>query len=234
MDTNKDYYAILGVLPIAEEIVIRAAYKALAQRYHPDRSESAPENAHQRMKEINEAYSILSDHVKRKDYDKARGSSTQSGDMYFQNGSDDIPPSYDPLENDWALATKYYADLIDLNARLSKISWRLAYSFRAYLLEEKVFENREQVATEMENEFLKLYFGSDPNIIGFAKSLITEGHTQAAKALNEAVRIFGSKIDANRVIKQIQEEFLCPSPPTDKAMMEKHEAFFDGARYRYL
>jgi curved DNA-binding protein CbpA len=33
----KDYYVILGVLPDAEDIVIKAAYKALVQRYHPDR-----------------------------------------------------------------------------------------------------------------------------------------------------------------------------------------------------
>ena len=59
MDSNKDYYAVLGVLPTAEDAVIRAAYKALAQRYHPDRNDS--ESAKERMQEINEAYSILSD-----------------------------------------------------------------------------------------------------------------------------------------------------------------------------
>ena len=33
----KDYYLILGVLPDAQDVVIKAAYKALVQRYHPDR-----------------------------------------------------------------------------------------------------------------------------------------------------------------------------------------------------
>tara|TARA_Y100000746_G_scaffold192746_1_gene173366 strand:+ start:30 stop:152 length:123 start_codon:yes stop_codon:yes gene_type:complete len=37
LDTNKNYYAALGVLPTAKDAVIRAAYKALAQRDHPDR-----------------------------------------------------------------------------------------------------------------------------------------------------------------------------------------------------
>ncbi|WP_103965400.1 J domain-containing protein [Nitrosomonas ureae] len=37
MNENKDYYAILGVTPLADNVVIRAAYKALAQRYHPDK-----------------------------------------------------------------------------------------------------------------------------------------------------------------------------------------------------
>ena len=35
MDFSKDYYAILGVHPSAEKVVIDAAYKALAKRYHP-------------------------------------------------------------------------------------------------------------------------------------------------------------------------------------------------------
>ena len=37
MNSTKDYFAVLGVLPTAEDIVIRAVYRALAQRYHPDR-----------------------------------------------------------------------------------------------------------------------------------------------------------------------------------------------------
>ena len=48
MPTNpeKDYYAILGVMPDAQDIVIKAAYRALAQRYHPDRFGGSREAAH--------------------------------------------------------------------------------------------------------------------------------------------------------------------------------------------
>lgn len=59
MNANIDYYAILWVIPQAEDIVIRAAYKALAQRYHPDRYEAAKNEAHARMAKINEAYTVL-------------------------------------------------------------------------------------------------------------------------------------------------------------------------------
>jgi DnaJ-class molecular chaperone len=38
MNSQKDYYRILGVLDDAEDIVIKAAYRALAQRYHPDQT----------------------------------------------------------------------------------------------------------------------------------------------------------------------------------------------------
>ena len=69
MSNNMDYYSILGVTPQAEDIVIRAAYKALAQRHHPDRNTSNASEAQERMALINEAYSILSDPKKRKEYD---------------------------------------------------------------------------------------------------------------------------------------------------------------------
>ena len=65
MDSNKDYYAILGVHPTAEKAVIDAAYKALAKRYHPDMNQDNPGEAKRRMQEINEAYEVLSDNQKR-------------------------------------------------------------------------------------------------------------------------------------------------------------------------
>ncbi len=60
MNPDTDYYAVLGVLPSADEVVIRAAYKALAQRYHPDKRNTDAPNSDQRMAELNEAYSVLS------------------------------------------------------------------------------------------------------------------------------------------------------------------------------
>jgi len=66
---QKDFYAVLGVAHDAESCVIRAAYKALSQQYHPDKMASAP---HARMTEINEAYGVLSDEEKRRTYDARR------------------------------------------------------------------------------------------------------------------------------------------------------------------
>ena len=66
MTSDKDYYRILGVLDDAEDIVIKAAYRALAQRYHPDRWQGDAGEATRRMAEINAAYAILSDTVTRR------------------------------------------------------------------------------------------------------------------------------------------------------------------------
>jgi DnaJ-class molecular chaperone len=65
---HRDYYSILGLDRNAGEHEIRAAYRKLAFRYHPDRNKG-DHAATERMKEVNEAYAILSDAVKRREYD---------------------------------------------------------------------------------------------------------------------------------------------------------------------
>jgi curved DNA-binding protein CbpA len=195
-------------MPSAEDIVVRAAYKALAQHYHPDRyfSERADE-AQRRMAEINEAYRVLSDDRARQEYDRARGFGAFSAEPYFEDSATEQASNPDPLEGDWSIALKYYPDIADLERRLARISWRLAYSFRAYLLEAKAFEKSVKIADNIEQEFLRNYFGENPQLLKFASHLIQIGHKPAARALNEAVRVLGSNVDAKRVIKHITSDF---------------------------
>jgi DnaJ-class molecular chaperone len=65
---QNDYYKILGVDLKANQEEIRMAYRRLAFQYHPDRNKEHPEAA-VRMKEINEAYAVISDKKKRAEYD---------------------------------------------------------------------------------------------------------------------------------------------------------------------
>jgi curved DNA-binding protein len=64
----KDYYNVLGVGKNASDEEIKRAYRKLAMKYHPDRNPNKKE-AEERFKEINEAYAVLSDKEKRKQYD---------------------------------------------------------------------------------------------------------------------------------------------------------------------
>lgn len=66
---KRDYYEVLGVPKNADQKQIKHAYRRLAKQYHPDTNQGNKE-AEQKFKEITEAYEILSDEEKRKQYDQ--------------------------------------------------------------------------------------------------------------------------------------------------------------------
>src|SRR5689334_16575894 len=70
--TRKDYYKALGVKKDAEQAEIKKAYRKLARQYHPDHNDG-DEKAEARFKEISEAYDVLGDPEKRKQYDRGQG-----------------------------------------------------------------------------------------------------------------------------------------------------------------
>ncbi|WP_295444726.1 J domain-containing protein [uncultured Thiodictyon sp.] len=204
MDANKDYYATLGLTPSADAVVVRAAYKALAQRYHPDKMGVTPDTAGLRMAELNEAYGVLSDPAKRVEYDRLREKKTQSADTAFADG-DPEPSAGSPLDADWQTAVQYYPELEGLRARLAKISWKLADAFCARILRNKEFADASTIAEQLENEFLLLYFGSEPIIVKFAKTLIFTGHRDAARDLNRAIGVMGNGAEPGSIIQVIRQ-----------------------------
>jgi len=68
MPDKKDYYEVLGVARDASEKEIKAAYRKLAMKHHPDRSDDP--GAEEKFKELSEAYAVLSDPDKRQKYDQ--------------------------------------------------------------------------------------------------------------------------------------------------------------------
>ncbi|MDJ0623568.1 MAG: DnaJ domain-containing protein [Desulfocapsaceae bacterium] len=87
----KDYYEILNVGRNADNDEIRRQYRKLAMEYHPDRNPENPD-AEARFKEIAEAYGVLTDPVKRKEYNihLDRGGTQESYQSGFSYSQEDI------------------------------------------------------------------------------------------------------------------------------------------------
>jgi curved DNA-binding protein len=108
----KDYYAELGVARDATAADIKKAFRKLARKYHPDVSKEA--DAEARMKEVNEAYAVLSDPEKRAAYDQlGRG---------YQPGQEFRPPP------DWDAGFEFSGrGFSDAEARNSPPWWRTCW-----------------------------------------------------------------------------------------------------------
>jgi curved DNA-binding protein CbpA len=93
----KNYYRILQVDPEAELDVIEAAYKRLMLKYHPDKlspEQRVNKSLLEKVQEINEAYDILSDDAKRKEYDKSvrpGGTAAQINNKLLQTSMYPLP-----------------------------------------------------------------------------------------------------------------------------------------------
>jgi molecular chaperone DnaJ len=84
-DVEKDYYAALGVAKDASAADIKRAYRKLARELHPDKNPDDAK-AEARFKDVSEAYDVLSDDTRRKEYDEMRS--------LFANGGGRTPGAY--------------------------------------------------------------------------------------------------------------------------------------------
>lgn len=94
----EDLYNVLGVDKTASQDEIKKAYRNLAFKYHPDRNQGSQE-AEEKLKEINAAYSVLGDPDQRRNYDSGRTStySSYSGTGQQRHSGYNYGPGYDPF-----------------------------------------------------------------------------------------------------------------------------------------
>jgi hypothetical protein len=232
MSNSREYYTILGILPSADPVVIVAAYRALASRYHPDKWRGSADEANSRMAEINVAYAVLSDASKRAEYDQLR----RKGRGDFEAEQDSSEEAFDSALNElgerWAIAVSIYPEMETSRKELAKTAHRLAFAFVTLILETKGFQQSRKIADRMHIEFLERYFGSNPLIVAFAKELISEGMKKAIVDLNRYVDVFGDAIDASAVIKKVSNDhqyvtILARREKIKAEARRKHEAVLE-------
>jgi len=90
----KDYYETLGVAKGASHDEIKRAFRKLARKYHPDLN-PGDKTAEQKFKEINEAYSVLSDEKKRAEYDQFGKSPFEPGGAWYEGTRPDFGETFE-------------------------------------------------------------------------------------------------------------------------------------------
>jgi curved DNA-binding protein len=123
----KDYYGILGVPSNASDAVIKKSYRKLAMQYHPDRNPGKEKWANEKFKEINEAYGVLGDPQKRKQYDQF-GTVGNIGDIF---GSPFTTTTFEEMMKDFGGAGLRFDFLDDIFGDFLK-GRGSSFSFRSF------------------------------------------------------------------------------------------------------
>lgn len=197
-----DHYAVLHVLPVADASVIRAAYRALIKRFHPDNRTSGESGDEDAARQLNEAYRVLSDPLLRESYDAERERMGRNGAL-----DEAVAPPPPFMENDWEVASKHFPMLAQIDRDVSQISDSLAFHFRATVLTEKSFQNAQAIADRLVQDYLTAYFGQNSQVREFARFLIENQARLAAKSLNKAVKVLGGEVGIERLRDALFSEF---------------------------
>ena len=200
---NQSYYSILGLVPGAEVAVIKAAYRALAFTYHPDRNKE-PGNE-EKIKAINTAYATLSDPIKRAQYDKSL--KVQQDNLMGAEFDTDPGILSQAIAQAWSVAVSFYPNIDKKSADLERISWRLSFSFKLKLLESQEFRKCDHIYEEMKENYLERFFGLDKNLQSYAEENIKSGHKDVALRINEIVRVMGKSVSLWQIKAKIESEF---------------------------
>ena len=200
MDSDTDYYAILGVLPSIDQGALAAVYRALLKKHHPDLHAGDKENADRITRRIIEAYEVVGNADSRAEYDRLRQDRGEpSDDLDDDVGwSDDGPEMEDErLEAAWRYIETYYPEAERHREDLSELSSALALAFQVTLVETKAAAEADELADALRHQFLERYFGSNLDVQDFAVEALRRKRRDVALEINQAVKFLGSPLPAD-------------------------------------
>jgi len=164
--SEKDYYQTLGVNKGASGGEIKKAYRRLAMQCHPDRNHGNEEWAHEKFKEINEAFSVLGDPEKRNRYDRS-GTTGDIGNLF---SGEYTSASVEDIINDFTgegLKSDYFDNIFGKDFRGKSYAFR---SFRKGFTGYRQTGSRQskfeqQAGINLEDLFTKVSPTENPEVI---------------------------------------------------------------------
>ncbi|WP_310462914.1 J domain-containing protein [Sphaerotilus sp.] len=193
-----DHYQTLGLARHAEAAVVKAAYRAMASLYHPDRN-PAPD-AIDRIQRINAAHDVLSDPVHRHAYDATLAGERPPAPPHHHDGPD-------PLAERWQIAVGFFPEIRQHHARLERLSAHMGDEFRLHLLQHQHYADATDLADRLRTEFLSRHFGTDEALLAYAEQLLLAREIDAARFVSQIVSVLGRSVTADSVREKIAQRY---------------------------
>jgi curved DNA-binding protein CbpA len=207
-----NYYEVLGVNIKAEAIVIRSAYKAMVQKYHPDKAvgQKQIDEYLEKTKLINEAYDVLSDEVKRNKYDEElsnnKSEKNQNNEGFKKDNDSSSKKQSNQSSDDWETVIKYFPDVNTYYNELEEISEVLAAEFKLYILNEKEFKKAKGFYEKLKKRFFGDIFGDNKECNDFALWLLKNKKKELFLEFREIFCLMSKSIDSKELIYKFCEE----------------------------
>lgn len=210
---NRTLYEILEVSEDSSADVIKAAYRILASKYHPDKVANGAMFRNKSMSDINEAYRILSNEILKIEYDRKLSIEREINKKFNSNQIKKDSNHYSAFRGNqeeiekWEIAEQYHPELNKISKHLYKISEDLFSKYAKIILEEKKYHSIKSIADHMEIDFLKNNFGISPRAQHFGKKLLLSNFIPAAEKLKLTIRTVDDKVKISDIEKKICQEF---------------------------
>lgn len=224
----KDYYKILGISPYAEISEISAAYRALAQIYHPDKWKGDKKTGDNKIREINEAYDTLKNKNKKQKYDKeyfaSKKDQPKQEDFTKQNYEQN-KDFIDGLDALWKVVIEFYPDIEEERIHLHKIDKALSQVFQKIIIGTKSASDWQEMASLTVTSFFKSILATDKLVLHrFVELILLEGKRNIAIETIDAINIIGDK-DTDIITDKIEVKY------EDKLKFVENDAFFNWENY---
>jgi len=199
MSTDRtNLYETLGVPEDSSSDLISAAYKALAKAFHPDVFKGDRSFAERRLKDINNAFSILNNPEARRAYDaELRASREYPNDT--QNTPDQKP------DDSWRRACDFFPELKKIENDLRNLGPDLVEVFRRAVLQMKAFSDAESIKDKLTEDFAQKRFGPDKITQMVGLRALELGHRSFALKINQACSLLGGE-HRDRILQRLANE----------------------------
>ncbi len=185
-DASKDYFAVLGLSPHADPDVVKAAYRALAKKYHPDRQAGSGGAVRDKFHELQEAYELLRDEQQRRHYIGLRERAEQRRRAAAAHHA--RPVMLLRLDDRWEHLVREFPSTGRDHARFCLISPRLGQQFKLTILGTENPASFACIAARMERRFYWRHFSCHCDLHILARKLAHRRRRHALRELSREIR----------------------------------------------
>lgn len=190
-----NHYDVLGVPRDCDQSLIDTVYKSMVKIFHPDVFKGNKAFAQEKLKVINEVYSVIGNVERRKSYDAdlKRTESSGATEEIYEDESSDYQPFDEMYTDKWKVVISYFPEIDNMYKSLRRLNISLSAVFQIVLISDKNYRDAHNLLKRLQQEFLRTKFGDNFEIHSLVLHAIETGNKKFARELNRDLLVLGEQ-----------------------------------------